>query len=299
MHRALNSFFFLRKDSCKVNSRTILEDIKSIQKLLLPLWRRSNIFEFFSEKLLIPVLLDSFQRFVRWGCYFAYWPLGAVRCFVQSKPCWTWIGFTFNPWGKGKVRWNPNFHPRWIQLCWPEWYVATGTYWKRGSPITSYLSGIQLAKLSGFSPIITTASLKHTEYLKSIGATHVIDRSISASNLADKINGITQNVPVKYALDSISLPDTQQTVFNLLGKGGKLAVFLPPAVKNTEDKEVFYIFGVLRGPANIELLESLYHDNLEQLLKEGAIKVSRGCKNLPVYLLTNWITAAKQSRGSS
>ena len=58
-------FFFYEKDSCKVNSRTILEDIKSIQKLLLPLLRRSNIFEFFSEKLLIQVLLDSFQRFVR------------------------------------------------------------------------------------------------------------------------------------------------------------------------------------------------------------------------------------------
>ena len=89
-------------------------------------------------------------------------------------------------------------------------------------------------------------------------------------------------MPIKYALDSISLPETQQTVFNLLGKGGKLAVFLPPAVKNTEDKEVFYIFGVLRGPANIELLELLYHDNLERLLKEGAIKVSRGCKCHPV-----------------
>ncbi|KAG8213339.1 chaperonin 10-like protein [Butyriboletus roseoflavus] len=31
---------------------------------------------------------------------------------------------------------------------------------------------IQLAKMSGFSPIITTAALKHTEYLKGLGATH-------------------------------------------------------------------------------------------------------------------------------
>ena len=141
-----------------------------------------------------------------------------------------------------------------------------------------FFLAIQLAKLSGFSPIITTASLKHTEYLKSIGATHVIDRNISASNLAKEISGITQNEPIRYALDSISLPDTQQTVYDLLGKGGKLALLLPPSAKTTEDKEILHVFGVLRDPANIELLESLYHDNLERLLKEGAIKVSHSRK---------------------
>ena len=139
-------------------------------------------------------------------------------------------------------------------------------------------SAIQLAKLSGFSPIITTASLKHAEFLKSIGATHVIDRSISASNLVSEISGITQNVPIKYVLDSISVPDTQQTAYDLLGKGGKLVIFLAPAVKTTKEKEIFSIVGFLRDPANIELLETLYHDNLERLLNEGTIKVSRNRK---------------------
>ena len=37
---------------------------------------------------------------------------------------------------------------------------------------------IQLAKLSGVSPIIITASLKSAELLKSYGATHVLDRSL-------------------------------------------------------------------------------------------------------------------------
>ncbi|HEV7737525.1 MAG TPA: hypothetical protein VGO47_09170, partial [Chlamydiales bacterium] len=48
------------------------------------------------------------------------------------------------------------------------------------APAKSYAihvsSAIQLAKLSGFSPIATTASTHHTDYLKSLGATHVIDR---------------------------------------------------------------------------------------------------------------------------
>ncbi|KAJ7925123.1 chaperonin 10-like protein [Mycena leptocephala] len=37
---------------------------------------------------------------------------------------------------------------------------------------------LQLARLSGFSTIITTASLKHESFLKSLGATHVIEESI-------------------------------------------------------------------------------------------------------------------------
>jgi NADPH:quinone reductase-like Zn-dependent oxidoreductase len=138
---------------------------------------------------------------------------------------------------------------------------------------------IQLAKLSGFSPIITTASLKHAEHLKSIGATHVIDRSASASTLASEINSITRQVPIKYAVDSISLPDTQQTAYDLLANGGKLAVFLPPVAKTTKEKQIVYVFGVLRSPPNIELLETVYHDNFERLLKEGAIRVSLSRKS--------------------
>ena len=148
-------------------------------------------------------------------------------------------------------------------------------------------SAIQLAKLSGFSPIITTASLKHAEFLKSIGATHVIDRSISASALVSEISSITQHVPIKYAVDSISLPDTQQAAYDLLGQGGKLVIFLPLAVKTTQEKDVISVTGMLRDPPNIELLETFYHDNLERLLKEGTIKVSRSRKCPTVYHLIN------------
>ena len=135
-------------------------------------------------------------------------------------------------------------------------------------------SAIQLAKLSGFSPIIATASLKHAESLKSIGATHVIDRSISASALASEVNSITKNAPIKYAVDSISLPDTQQAAYDLLAHGGKLAIFLPSAAKTTKGKDIYQVAGFLRNPAHIQLLETFYHDNLERLLKEGAIKAS-------------------------
>ncbi|CAA7269474.1 unnamed protein product [Cyclocybe aegerita] len=75
---------------------------------------------------------------------------------------------------------------------------------------------IQLAKLSGFSPVITIASLEHTDFLKSLGATHVVDRNLSTSETV---------------FDSISLKETQEMAFELLAPGGVLlAVVLPPLV---------------------------------------------------------------------
>ena len=90
-------------------------------------------------------------------------------------------------------------------------------------------------------------------------------------------------MPIKYAVDSISLPDTQQAAYDLLGQGGKLVIFLPLAVKTTQEKDVISVTGMLRDPPNIELLETFYHDNLERLLKEGALKVSHTL-NVPLFI---------------
>ena len=137
---------------------------------------------------------------------------------------------------------------------------------------------IQLAKLSGFSPIITTASLKHSESLKSLGATHVIDRNISASALATEVASITKDVALKFAVDSISLPDTQQAAYDILAPGGRLATFLPAVVKTTGEKHIIRAIGVINYPSNVELLNTLFHDNFERLLTEGAIKVSNNLR---------------------
>ena len=94
---------------------------------------------------------------------------------------------------------------------------------------------------------------------------------------------MTQNVPIKYAVDSISLPNTQQAAYDLLSQGGKLVIFLPPAAKMTKEKEIVPVAGFLRSPPNIKLLETFYHDNFERLLKEGAIKVSYSLKCPSVY----------------
>ena len=159
-----------------------------------------------------------------------------------------------------------------------------------GTPFSNVnFPAIQLAKLSGFSPIITTASLSHAEALKSLGATHVIDRSVSASTLASEVSNITQNAPIKYAVDSISAAATQQAAYDLLAPGGQLATFLAVAAKTTDEKSIIPVLGIARLPANVELLETLYHDNLERLLQEGAIKVSTRSQ-LWLFVHANWVT---------
>lgn len=139
-------------------------------------------------------------------------------------------------------------------------------------PLPPY-SVIQFAKLSGFSPIITTASKPNEGYLKSIGATDVIDRTHPLSELADTVKAITPK-PIKVAYDSISLPETQNAVYNLLGSGGKLVLVLNEAIDNkTDDKEVAQVMGNVHVPGQRKLGVSLY-SKLTELLAAGDIKVN-------------------------
>ena len=131
---------------------------------------------------------------------------------------------------------------------------------------------IQLARLSGFSPIITTASLKHTENLESLGATAVFDRDLPASDLAKEIKKLT-NEPIKFVYDSISSKSTQETGVELLAPGGQITVVLAVTAKTDEGKSALRIIGLARLPPHIELVETLYHDKIAGFLEQGIIKV--------------------------
>ncbi|TFK36707.1 chaperonin 10-like protein [Crucibulum laeve] len=132
---------------------------------------------------------------------------------------------------------------------------------------------IQLAKLVGFSPIITTASAKHNDYLKSLGADYVLDRNLSTSALSAEISKLTDK-PIKAAFDSISSKETQQTGHDLLASGGKLCVVLDRTANITEDKTVIHTLGVLNLPHNIGLLTNMYAA-VSQWLEEGVIKPNK------------------------
>jgi NADPH:quinone reductase-like Zn-dependent oxidoreductase len=132
---------------------------------------------------------------------------------------------------------------------------------------------IQLAKISGFTPIITTASLENTNYLKSLGATSVLDRKLDAAGLKLALNPILGETAVQLVFDSIGSDSTQSLGLDLLDEGGKLVVTMPALVKPTDGKSVNEVHGILRLPKNVKLLETLYFDTLTEFLEKGLVKV--------------------------
>jgi len=132
---------------------------------------------------------------------------------------------------------------------------------------------IQLAKLSGLSPIITTSSLKHADFLKSLGATHVLDRNLfaTAASLRGEIEKIT-TAPIEYVYDAVSAAETQQAGHDLLAPGGQLLVILPTKVTQADDKTITSIRAFWTESQNTKLLEHMY-SKLTLLLEEGVIIV--------------------------
>ncbi|KIP04739.1 hypothetical protein PHLGIDRAFT_182222 [Phlebiopsis gigantea 11061_1 CR5-6] len=132
---------------------------------------------------------------------------------------------------------------------------------------------IQLAKLSGFSPIITTASKHNEAFLKSIGATHVIDRTLPAAAIKSAVRAITPE-PIKVAYDAISLQDTQNLTYDILASGGSLVVVLDVAVDKeriTEDKFIARAYGNVHFLDQRKVGVSLY-SKLTELLAAGDVK---------------------------
>ena len=84
---------------------------------------------------------------------------------------------------------------------------------------------IQLARLSGFERIITNSSSAHVDYLKSLGATTVLDRSKATAKDFKQAAG---DLPVEFVQDGISSKDTQVLGVEILREfnGGTVALVL-------------------------------------------------------------------------
>lgn len=155
---------------------------------------------------------------------------------------------------------------------------------------------IQLAKLSGFAPIITTASPKHESSLKALGATHVLDRSGPVTKA--QVQAITRT-SIKYIFDGVSTPETQKQGFEILAPGGKQVVVLHPEAfweeGKKEDKAAIHVLGGKALPHHYELIKELFR-NLTGLLEKGEIRVSISLIQ-PAYVVLKYFPAAAQRRG--
>ncbi|OJT14985.1 Zinc-binding alcohol dehydrogenase domain-containing protein cipB [Trametes pubescens] len=197
---------------------------------------------------------------------------------------------------------GPRFTPPWVEGS--RFKYAGPMVVIGGSSVVGSLA-LQLSRLSGFSPIITTASLKNAELLTGFGATHVLDRNLSASALREQVFELAGGaVPVVY--DAISLPDTQNAAFDLLGKDGKLLTLLAPAVdedkqKNANGRTVVSVAGHILRPENQDFGRVLF-SKLTGLLKNGDLKplhvdiIPGGLAGIPIgldKLKNNQVSASK------
>lgn len=128
--------------------------------------------------------------------------------------------------------------------------------------------------MSGFFPIMVTASLRHTKYLKSIGATHVIDRHLSSSELKQAVEKIT-TAPINVVYDTVSIRETQEAAWQLLGPQGRLVLTLPSVIaKPPQDRrDIVLTNGNPHLEDNWETSRHLWL-HLARWLEKGEILVS-------------------------
>ena len=134
---------------------------------------------------------------------------------------------------------------------------------------------VQLARLAGFNPIITTASPHNADLLKAIGATHVIDRNLPPDAVLAEVKKAAGGAPIKTVYDTVSLADTQNIAYDALAPGGTLVIDLPSQIKEEKkvaDKKVVNVFGSTNAPQNRKLGATLYA-KLTEWLADGSIKV--------------------------
>jgi len=141
------------------------------------------------------------------------------------------------------------------------------------SSVGSY--AIQLARLSGFYPIITTASPSNEELVKGYGATHFFDRSLSGKQLLAAISEVTDD-PIKLVYDAVSLPETQSVGWDLLADNGTLVLTLYAKVKEDEGKgrKIVQAFGSPHAPESEELCRNSWA-RLEKWLSDGTIQPNK------------------------
>jgi NADPH:quinone reductase-like Zn-dependent oxidoreductase len=80
-----------------------------------------------------------------------------------------------------------------------------------GGATAAGILSIQLAKLAYGLKVITTASPKNAEFLKSIGADHVL--SYHDSDVVDQIRNIAKG-DIKYAIDTVAAPESFQALYD-------------------------------------------------------------------------------------
>ncbi|KAG9121751.1 hypothetical protein FRC07_002158 [Ceratobasidium sp. 392] len=137
-----------------------------------------------------------------------------------------------------------------------------------------------MARIAGFSPIITTASNAHVESLKALGATHVFERTVSIETIHEVLK--KDSKPLKLAVDTVSNAETQIFAFKTLttqpnAQHTQLQLVLPPTdelqAQNNALAEGRVKAGIVAGVAHKqpEVLAPFFTGVVEKWVKENTI----------------------------
>ncbi|CEL52637.1 Zinc-type alcohol dehydrogenase-like protein C2E1P3,01 OS=Schizosaccharomyces pombe (strain 972 / ATCC 24843) GN=SPAC2E1P3.01 PE=3 SV=1 [Rhizoctonia solani AG-1 IB] len=150
---------------------------------------------------------------------------------------------------------------------------------------------VQLARIAGFSPIVTTASATHKDFLKSLGATRIFDRNVDAKTIQSAFSS-----PVALAIDAISADSTQELAYEVLTtpspvSSAHLALVLPPAdsVKEKNSGNQVTVHNVFGSSHMFRDLSVPFWQNVGQWIKDGKfvpnrVQVAGGLAALPEAL---------------
>ncbi|THU86096.1 GroES-like protein [Dendrothele bispora CBS 962.96] len=139
---------------------------------------------------------------------------------------------------------------------------------------------IQVLRYLGFPTIIVYASAHQFPYLKTFGATDLIDRkAVPFSDLDTAVKKVTSS-PIDVVYDTISLVDSQAAGYKLLPNGGKMVITVEDEIKDkVEGKEFVHVFGNVHPEDHKEFGVKLF-SKLPKLLEDGII-VPNKVEDLP------------------
>ncbi|KAF8704592.1 GroES-like protein, partial [Rhizoctonia solani] len=136
---------------------------------------------------------------------------------------------------------------------------------------------IQLARIAGFSPIVTTASAQHANFLRLLGATRVFDRNVDTTTVQSAFP-----TPVSLVLDSISIAATQEFAFEVLitqslVPDAHIVLMLPPtnSLKEKISGEKVAVHTAYGSSHRFKDLTMPFWRNIEQWIKDGKFVPNR------------------------
>ena len=125
------------------------------------------------------------------------------------------------------------FHPGNLGLPVPSTFPSADAPPLAAEPILVYGAGgiagqyaVQLLNIAGYKNVIVTASPKHHEYLKSLGATHAFDYN-SPSLAEDIAKVVGGDGKIKLVLDAVTTETTLQAISKIASPQAKIAILLP------------------------------------------------------------------------